>query len=209
MRCDFLAFFVFLQLGFSPVFGQDTIYYDRNYTPVPDAQSAYFMEVKVCDSVDLSRCALMGYWMGKNQLISVERYSDFDNGILDGRWTEWSFDGKIWHESTYKNGKRQGAQKRFYPNGQLYQKIVWDNDTILSGTFFKEDGSPNRGVSKDEIVGKFFQEIANFPRKGYHISRFIRHNINYPETAKRFCIGNRWLNFLPSHHQIVRCGFPG
>jgi TonB family protein len=114
----------------------------------------------------------------------VERYSDFDNGILDGRRTFWYNDGKVKADLFYKNDKKQGAEKLFYSTGQLRQKIIWNNDSIVSGTFFNEDGTPKEHVFKEDIIDYIYPAIPGYPGKGYNVSRFIYYNIQYPDEAK-------------------------
>ena len=67
-----------------------------------------------------------------------------ENGAEDGTWVTWRTGGEKWKKFyTYKNGKREGPFKRWYPNGKVMDYGTYVDDK-LHGSYrsFHDDGCP-------------------------------------------------------------------
>ena len=50
------------------------------------------------------------------------------NGKRDGAWKEYYIDGQLFYKGNFKNGKQDGAWVRYYGNGQSWSKGNYKND---------------------------------------------------------------------------------
>ena len=49
------------------------------------------------------------------------------NGMREGAWITYHFDGQLHYKGNYKNGKREGAWISYWSNGQLRYKGNYEN----------------------------------------------------------------------------------
>ena len=54
----------------------------------------------------------------------------FKNGKLDGV-AKFYDDGKLWYEMKFKNGETDGAQKEYYPNGELKSEKNYKDGELI------------------------------------------------------------------------------
>lgn len=185
-----LLFDRFLPIGYlvfclgTAASGQDTLYYDQHFDPAPDPASAQFMQIVNCDPQDSIRCVVMTF-NAQRTLIAVMKYANYPEHILHGRCSFWYENGRLCQEAIYRNDKKQGIETVYYPNGQLKRKLVWDNDTIVSGAFFQEDGSPRTEVFQEELwKSEEWQTPPKYPGGGDSLLYFLAKTIKYPEAAR-------------------------
>lgn len=169
---------------YRPASGQDTLYYDQHFDPVLDPAAAQFIQVRNCDPRDSIRCVVMTF-NAQRGLIAVMKYANYAEHILHGRCSYWYETGRLCQEENFRNGKKQGIETVYYPGGQLKRKIVWDNDTIVSGSFFNEDGSPRTEVFQEELwKSEEWQSPPKFPGGGDSLLYYLSASINYPHVAR-------------------------
>ena len=165
---------------------QDTLYFDPQYEQLSSPAKARYYEIRNFDEADANRCAVRVFYADSNNLISLRRYSDYQKGIYHGKCIDWYKNGTISREGKYNNGLMQGEDKAYFPNGQLKRKVVWDADTIVSGTFFNEDGTPKTEIFKEDVeeaLGRW-QISPVFPGGEVAMFRYLSSSINYPDGAK-------------------------
>ncbi len=167
-----------------PAAAQDTLFYDNIFNPVTDTATAYFMEVRRCEPTDPNRCIVMNYLAHTGSLVSVMKYSNYAEYMLHGRCSYWYPNGTVCREATYKNGMLQGAESIYYPNGQLKRKLMWDQDTLVSGTFFNEDGTPKTEVYQEDMYSTEWRVPPAFPGGSDSLNLFFWRTIHYPPEAR-------------------------
>ncbi len=191
-----------------PSFAQDTLYFTQCYEPALDPAKAYFYEIRHFDTTDAKRSIVMGFYADSNKLVFVKRYSDYPELVYDGKCTDWYRNGKVCREARYKNGVLQGDESVYYPNGQLNRKIRWDHDTIVSGVFFNEDGSPKTEVFKEDLDYDLpgIAEKPSFPGGEGAMMRFLAENLTYPLQAVENNIqGTVYVSFIvEANGEILR-----
>ena len=175
-----------------PASGQDTLYYDQQFDPVVDPVTAQFIQVSNCDPQDSVRCVVMTF-DAQRGLIAVMKYANYPEHVLHGRCSYWYENGRLCQEANYRYDKKQGPETVFYRNGQLKRKIIWDNDTIASGSFFLEDGSPKTDVFLEDLKPEEWQKPPKFPGGGDSLLRYLANAIHYPEVARENNIQGRVL----------------
>lgn len=183
IRATFLLSGLIAGLFCPALSAQDTLYYDRDFNLLLVPDSARFMEVRKCDVRDTSRCVVMT-WLMHGNLIAVMRYSNYAEHILNGRCSYWYENGSVFEEAIYKNDKKQGVESVFYPNGQLKRKVLWDNDSIVSGSFFQEDGTPKTEVFLHEAFLDEWEQPPAFPGGSDSLLYYLMQNIYYPEKSR-------------------------
>jgi len=47
---------------------------------------------------------------------------------LNGKWKQYFLNGNIKLEGTYRQGKRDGSQQYYHPNGKIYSSGLYQND---------------------------------------------------------------------------------
>ena len=52
----------------------------------------------------------------------------FINGLYDGEYKQWYYNGQLAIIAFYKDGKNEGEYKRWYDNGQLWEHSFYKND---------------------------------------------------------------------------------
>lgn len=180
---DRLIVVVLLLLSHS-LHAQDTLYFDVNYDPVPNLALARFVEVRNCDVPNPEKCVLRVFRADSMRLISVMKYANLYEGILNGRSSYWFPDGHLCYEISYENGLRQGQERCFYKNGQLKRLINWNSDTITGGSFFEEDGSPKKEVFQEDLYTADVYEPPVFPGGDKALSQYLVKMIQYPSNAR-------------------------
>lgn len=184
LKCVVFCLLVCFLFNTQQADAQDTLYFDQSYYPTNSLFLARYYEIRNCDAVDPNRCAVRTFLVDSNKMVSLKRYSDFEQYIYHGKCTYWYKNGTVCQESKYDNGLRQGDQKVYYPNGQLKRKIVWDHDTIVSGMFFNEDGSPKTDLTQEDLSDQEYQEAPQFPGGEEAFFVYLWDNMVYPQKAK-------------------------
>lgn len=167
-----------------PASGQDTLYYDQHFDPVLDPVTAQFIQVSNCDPQDSVRCVVMTFDVQRG-LIAVIKYTNYPEHILHGRCSYWYENGRLCQEANYRYDKKQGPETAFYRNGQIKRKIIWDNDTIVSGSFFLEDGSPKTEVFLEDLNPEEWQQLPAYLGGADSLFYFLARTIKYPEVAMK------------------------
>ncbi|MBL7804110.1 MAG: TonB family protein [Saprospiraceae bacterium] len=161
---------------------QDTLYFDQYYAETR-RDSAWFVEIRHFDASDTNRCTVLSYY-ADGSLISAVKYSNFTKNEYNGRCSYWNKNQQLSQEISYKQGKRQGIHKVFYSNGQLKSAITWDQDTIVQGAFFKEDGSPKIPEYKEDMYAEAELSLPEFPGGNEALSMYLRLLLRYPPKAR-------------------------
>ena len=198
-------FFICIILTNFHLKAQDTLYFDQHYEAVESRTQAKFMEIKKCSSDNPNKCAVATFSLDSNRIIYNWRYSDFENRILHGRCSRWYANGALLEETLYENGKKQGADKSFYPNGQLKRELQWIKDSLIGGVFLNEDGSPKVQIYQDDLEERTDWIEPSYPGGLAAMYQFISLQIIYPESAKEEGIsGKVILSFVVGRKGEIR-----
>ncbi len=83
----------------------------------------------------------------KGEILQVDNYAD--NGLLNGTSTVYDAQGRIFETTEWKNGKKDGMHKQFFPNGQVQSEVNY-RDGLRDGTCISyfDDG-------KTETTGQY------------------------------------------------------
>ena len=63
------------------------------------------------------------------------------DGIKEGKWTKWYWNGQKKEEGTYKNGKQDGLFTSWYENGQKSEEITYKDGEMIEWTLWDENGN--------------------------------------------------------------------
>lgn len=163
---------------------QDTTYYDQQYEPTNARFLAHYMEIKKCAADNENKCSIAVISLDSNRILFNRRYSDYEGGILHGRFSRWYLSGGLHRELTYDNGKKNGFEKCFYRSGQLKKELLWEQDSLIKGAFFNEDGTPKTEVFKDDLGEYEDEDDPSFPGGLRAMYTYLNQNVVYPEEAK-------------------------
>ncbi len=81
----------------------------------------------------------------KGEVIQVDNYSEV--GLLDGVSTVYDAQGRVFETTEWKNGKREGSHKQYFPNGQLQSEVNYANG-LREGdfvTYFDDGKTESKG----------------------------------------------------------------
>jgi TonB family protein len=174
---------------------QDTTYLNASFGPSSQDRATYYRIKTRTDS----GWRVSEYWMtGKPQ--SIENYKDDSLHVRHGESITYSEKGVPVYRADYVNGKADGAETYFYetgqlrasglqrggeyegewvsyfPSGKLAGKATFRHGKEIAGSYFHEDGSPNKNVPE------FFHESA-YPGGGQEFMRFLNKTFRYPKEA--------------------------
>jgi TonB family protein len=174
---------------------QDTTYLNANYGPsTRDRASYYRIKVRTDAGWRVSEYSMTG----KPQ--SIENYKDDSLHIRQGEYSNYNENGVPVYRANFVNGKADGTETYFYetgqlratgqrkggdfegewigyfPSGKLAGKATYDHGKQVAGTFFHEDGSPNKEVPE------FFHE-STYPGGIPEFTRFLNKSLKYPKEA--------------------------
>jgi antitoxin component YwqK of YwqJK toxin-antitoxin module len=153
-KATYIIMFFFIGCYAQSLFGQKTIWFDKNWQQTSKENSVYYRpEPKKVKS---------GFWIVdyyKNGQVQMEGFSTVNspnNESFDGLVTYYHQNGKPFHKANYKNGKLEGVRKVFYETGELKEQGRY-KDGKRQGiwkTFYKNGKIKNKGKYKDnEKVG--------------------------------------------------------
>lgn len=187
---------LFIGCGGVSSIAQDTTYFDAGWKEATPDKARYFKTrlktdsgwlVKTYSSGNLITTGVylddslkvpqgvLSYYDGKGHRTRLVTYN---KGQEEGKEIYYYESGKIRAEGTNQADKAQGEWVAYYPTGQLSGKAVYDADKQVSGSFFKEDGTPNKKVSQ------FIKESV------YHggdaaLYKFLGKTLQYPDEAMK------------------------
>ena len=174
---------------------QDTTWFNSAWKPCTAGQAAYYRTKVKTDGVWQ---IADHYRSGKLQMTGG--YADDSFHVSQGEWTWYDGTGIILHRCYYVQGKLEGpdtlyypdGRKRvtgknkaghkegewlgYYPSGKLSGKAKYEKDKQVSGTYFNEDGSSNKTVN-------VFMRNAEYPGGVPQFLRFLNKTLRYPDSA--------------------------
>jgi len=92
------------------------------------------------------------------------------NGVRNGEYSSWHFNGKLKEHGFYENGKMHGEWKIYWEKGTLWKSLKWQNDSLFQYTEFRLFGtqvinfSVDNGLYKIEYV-RFLTDYHTFLNK--------------------------------------------
>lgn len=162
-------------------FGQDTIYYDYNWSKLKTIDRAHYYAIINRDQADTNRVKQNVYFIS-GQLKSELTYSDFSKSLLE-KFREWYQSGQIRKEFYLKNGKYDGDFLTYWENGKPKRVDVFKNDSLISGKCFNAGGQ--------EVMYYKYNISAEFPLGQEALLYFISGNLKYPEEMRKKGIEGR------------------
>lgn len=162
-------------------FGQDTIYYDYNWSKLKTIDRAYYYAIINRDQTDSNRVKQNVYHI-TGQLKSELIYSEFSKYLLE-KFREWYKSGQIRKEFYFKNGKYDGDFLTYWENGKPKRVDFYKNDSLISGKCYNSGGQ--------EVMYYNYNIAAEFPLGQKALSYFISGNLKYPEEMRKKGIEGR------------------
>lgn len=100
----------------------------------------------------------------------IEYSETYVNGILQGKKSWYSDEGKIILQENYVNGKIEGEQKAFYENGGIKSIVIYKNGKIMGITAFSKDGKilHKADLSKGNGKWRYFWENGQVLEEGQY-----------------------------------------
>lgn len=110
---------------------------------------------------------------------TIKNYIDI-NGLKQGYWEKKYPNGKIKYQAHFKNDVPVGEFKRYYNNGQLFARIIYDNEGKGTGdaTYYWDDG---KLLAKGKLVN-IKQKQGEW--KIYNVQGKLLRTINYDKGVK-------------------------
>lgn len=190
-----LLFSFFLSALSTSALAQDTVYYNRLWKETTADQAAYFrIRVRSAQGWDVT-----DHWLsGKTQMSGA--YSDDSCHVKTGEFVYFDTTGIANHRITYANGKQNGPETYYYPDGhprmtgnnkdddangewlgyypsgKLSGKAQYKKGKQVSAIFYQEDGSPNKSI-------KEFMRESEYPGGVAQWLRFLNKTLRYPDSA--------------------------
>jgi TonB family protein len=106
-----------------------------------------------------------------------ESYQEFSKGVLNGDYKSWREDGSLKLKARYHNGQKHGNFQSFYPGGQMVRDDYFENDRLVKGRCFSEDG--------EEVEYFPYVQMPRFPGGPEKLRKFVVKELKYPSEAKR------------------------
>lgn len=180
---------------------QDTTYYNSVWEKTSPDKAEYFRKKVKTDTLvqvfdyfaQTGKLQMNGYylddsckiqqgtfkWYDKNEKITHSQA--YVHGKPDGNEILFYANGKKHMEGKNRNGERIGEWKGYYLSGKLSANVMFENGKQVSGQFFKEDGTLNKGITT------FYREAA-FPNGLPALYRFLNKTLKYPDSAYAYNI---------------------
>ena len=106
-----------------------------------------------------------------------------------GEMIKYYEDGKVSDRENFKNGFRDSTCTYYHKNGVISSIEIYKEDSLISYTFFTEDGLRDTLSTSTEIN-------AEFPGGAKNMMRYLADSIQYPQTAIELGIeGKCYLQF--------------
>ncbi len=110
----------------------------------------------------------------------INRITNYDKGVKNGRSTTYNKDGSLASDVNYKNGNFFGSVKFYYSNGQLNFEEYYDANSLEQGEFklwYKSGKISQRGMMVNgKLVGKWMK---------YYENGQIEHTAYYDPTGNK------------------------
>lgn len=175
-------------------FAQDTTYFNISWQKTT-ADSAAYYRTKIATSPGWQ--VADHFINGKLQMTGA--YADDSMHVSQGQFT-WYEDGRIAHRCTCVQGKlegpdtlyypdgrkkvtgqnqagdKQGEWLGYYPSGKLSGKAKYEKGKQISASFYQENGSPKKNVS-------IFLRESEYPGGASQFLRFLNKTLRYPDSA--------------------------
>ena len=187
----FVLFFVFCNTNI--LAQQDTTYYDNFCNITSDPAMAHYYYVKVYKKTVILQTQFnmkgqkqrfymykkMPFTLDRSPLNAKEKAAIAKDSVLlrHGTFVNWYESGSVQMRGFFAADKLQGDLESFYPNGQLKRQDVYEQDVLVSGHCFDENGQ--------EIPHFPLFIPAKFPNGQEALYDWLRKHIEYPETARR------------------------
>ena len=126
--------------------------------------------------LDDSLKVLQGVTLSYDDQGHINHLTTYDKGHRQGKEVYYYENGKVQAEGNNQADKVQGEWVGYYPTGQLSGKAVYEAGEQVSGSFFKEDGTPNKKATL------FLQESTYHGGKDA-LYKFLGKNLQYPDEA--------------------------
>lgn len=186
------------------IFAQDTLYFDRYYEVQKDSTGASFLEIRKYNPKDNNQVTVV-LQQTNGKFVALQKYSDYENRILNGRCSYWYPNGSLHQEATYVNDKLQGLVNTYYESGQLKRRLTFDNDTIVNGSFYNEDGSTKTSIYQEDLEQFIIHVMPAFPGGEEKLQLYLAGELNYPVVARENNIqGTVQASFVVSKQGIIR-----
>ena len=163
---------------------QDTLYFDNKFNPAADRSHAVYREIRVFDSTDVKRCTVTTSLV-EGGVLSVVRYSDYQEAIRDGLSSFYYANGKPCLESQYLNGNQEGDERSYYLNGQLKSNTFRKGGRLGFGNYYHADGTAKTEVTWDEVMLKDLIQPARFTGDPNVPEAYVRRILRFPRAELR------------------------
>jgi len=174
---------------------QDTTYFDNVWNPTTAAKAYFYRTKAKKDGVwqvsdhyvtgivqmtgtytDDSLKVRQGEFVYQDTVGHVFHRHIYVNGKSEGPDLWYYPDGKMQIKGQYSNNKKTGEWLGYYPDGKLSARAAYDTGRQVSMVAYNEDGSENGSVT-------VFMRDAAYPGGQTEYMRFLNHNLRYPDKA--------------------------
>lgn len=168
-----LAILSFLALC-TDLLAQDTTYYDSAGKESEREKCAYFM-VRGTDPISPDRIlTLHCYCDGRVQREERHLESESVSPIPDGLSRKYFNDGSVQWEREFAKGHNL-SNVAYWKGGRIKRKEVFERDSLVAGSCFKEDGSPD--------LYRPFMRQPEYKGGQDALLRYMRNKTRYPKKA--------------------------
>ncbi len=158
--------------------GQQKTFYDKAHEKVDSIAGYYYAETL---ERQLGGWVYVRQYFPNNNLKFEGAYSTYreadEKNIAEGLHQYFRKDSTVcWFTENYANGKLQGESRTYYPGGQLRRIELFDTDTLVRGTCFKEDGTPQEFTPSqqapiypggEKALYQHFSDSLQYPKDAY------------------------------------------
>lgn len=165
-------------------FGQDTIYYNREWRKTDSYLEMEYYSIITRDDADTSKAWENSYYRS-GQIRKAAFYSNYSKGIKEGQSKTWYESGKLKEEAHFSNNKLDGKLLTYWENGQLKREDSYVSGKLEEGRVYQLDGSPEPYYD--------YEIMPKYPGGLNAMTRYIKANVKYPKKARRAGISGKVL----------------
>ncbi len=181
----------------------DTTYFDSKWKKTEFDYADYY---RITNLQEDHLYKVSDYYMKNSKLQMSGYYSNIDSGIREGTFVFYDVKGNIDNEGSFKNNKRVGEWKFYYPESKDLWYVEHFEDDELSGeliSYYRSGKIKRREIHKindTTVTGNCFEENGEsrpftpfmiLPKRTFDLNKFLAKNLVYPREAQRKNIEGR------------------
>ena len=155
---------------------QDTTYYDDKwYETKKEVNAAYYKVVSYSEqNADMARVTTFYKSTGKPRY--DVRYSSYKNGLREGKERRWYFNGQLASEAEYSKGNLNGKIVSYSENGEIKRQDVYKEGDFVEGKCF--------GLGGQRVPHSSFEMLPEFPGGIDKLIQYLTSEIKFPKKQR-------------------------